>query len=187
MNLNKKQQDVFGCAIFVEESVSYPYIHKKLIIHAMQSAINKEYFLEVRFKIKMEFRFHYWILVIKQIKIDILNLMDMIIVGKKLFKTMLKDGKLNIILIKNKMCFIISGKKWEKNIVKLMIQNLLKININIKKYTMANIINRAQKLLYQMNHSLWNILVNSLYYMKLDGRMQLKEQKNILITYKIII
>ena len=102
--------------------------------------------------------------------------------GIKLFKTKLKDGKLNIILIKNKKCLIISGKKQEKNIVKLMIQNLLKININIQKYTMANIINRAQKLLYQMNHSLWNILVNSLLFMKLDGRMQLKEQKNILIT-----
>ncbi len=80
--------------------------------------------------------------------------------GIKLFKTMLKDGIFNIILINNKMCLKISGKEQEKNIVKIIIQNLLKININFKKYTMENNINRAQKLSYQMNLTLCIILVH---------------------------
>ena len=80
--------------------------------------------------------------------------------GIKLFKTMLKDGIFNIILINNKMCLKIYGKEQEKNIVKIIIQNLLKININFKKYTMENNINRAQKLSYQMNLTLCIILVH---------------------------
>ncbi len=78
----------------------------------------------------------------------------MINLGIKLFKTKLKNGKLNIVLINNKMCLIISGKEQEKNIAKIIIQNLLKIKINIKKYTRANNINRAQMLSYQMNLNL---------------------------------
>ncbi len=80
--------------------------------------------------------------------------------GKILYKNTLKDGKQNLIIMANNKIYLMSsGKEQEKHIVKIIIQNILKIKINIQKYIKANNINRAQTLSYQMNLNLCVILV----------------------------